>query len=70
METVTSCLLQIIQAQMLAQALPIEYCVWPWHSRLPTHNHVQNQNSTVASANPSNLLGQQKKTKVENILQF
>lgn len=53
METVTSCLLQIVQAQILAQALPIEYHVWPWHSRLSSCNHVQNKNSTVANANPS-----------------
>lgn len=52
-ETVTSCLLQIVQAQILARALPIEYHVWPWHSRLSTRDHVQNKNSTVANANPS-----------------
>lgn len=72
-ETVTSCLLQIVQAQILAQALPTEYHVWPWHSRLSTHNHVQNKNSTLANANSrygSRPLGQQKQTKIENILQF
>lgn len=73
METVTSCLLQIVQAWILARALPIEYHVWPWHSRLSTRNHVQSKNSTMANANPSNSSspsGQQKKTKIENILQF
>lgn len=42
----------------------------PGVSHPPTRNHVQNKNSTAASANPSNLLGQQEKTEIENILQF
>jgi len=53
METVTSCLLQIVQAQILARALPTESHIWPWHSRLSTRNHVQKKNSTMANANPS-----------------